>query len=245
MWEKPPLNFHLNINDVHVWLLDLNLALYQVDELRQIISKDEQIRANKFHFKEHQERFIITRASLRILLGKYLQIKPQEIDFYYSEKGKPFLSKTLNHQDILFNLSHSENIALYGFTKNIKIGIDVEKIKDNCQVENLAKRFFTNYEYHIISNLKGLEQKQAFFKAWTSKEAYLKAIGEGLGGGLDKIEIELKGVNQKVINIRENQEIINNWCLQNIDINKDYIAAIALENCKNTSRLRYFSKIFN
>jgi 4'-phosphopantetheinyl transferase len=75
-----------------------------------------------------------------------------------------------------------------------------------------------------------LQQKQVFFQAWTSKEAYLKAIGEGLAGGLDKIEIELNNINKKVIKIRGNQEIINNWYLEKININDDYIAAIALEN---------------
>lgn len=240
IWQQPNLKLNLGLNDVHVWLLDLNFEIDKIDELKKILSEDEQIRANKFKFEYHQHRYIITRANLRIILSKYLQINPNKIEFYYSEKGKPSLEQKCNQKELEFNLSHSENLAIYGFTNNIKIGIDIEKIKDNCDVESLANRFFTLNEYHIISNLKGKEKLQAFYQAWTSKEAYFKATGEGLIGGLNNIEIALNSLERKLVSIHGNKQIINDWTLHKIDINDDYMATIALENLKKKIILHYF-----
>jgi 4'-phosphopantetheinyl transferase len=240
IWQQPPLNLNLNLNEIHVWLLDLNLDLHKVDQLSNILSEDELTRAKKFHFEHHQHRFIITRANLRFILSKYLKITAQEIEFIYSEKGKPSLVKTCNQEGIEFNLSHTDNLALYAFTKNQKIGVDLEKIKDNCDIENLAKRFFTNNEYQVISNLERKQQPQAFFQAWTSKEAYLKATGEGLGGGLENIEINLHSQERELVRIEGNKQLVENWTLEKIDINDDYIATLAVKNLKKEIMLHYF-----
>ncbi len=240
MWEQPPSNWILESNDVHIWRLELNLPINKVNLLRNILTKDEQKKADKFRFEHLQHRFTLTRATLRIILGKYLQISPKQVEFSYGSKGKPSLVPFLNNQSIEFNLSHSEDIALYGFSKNRNIGIDIEKIRSNCDVEQLAKRFFTPREYHIISELKGRKQQQAFFQAWTSKEAYLKAIGEGLVGGLDQIEIDLSSENRKLVNIKDEEKSIINWNLFAIDINDDYLATLAVEG-KNLDQIYKYS----
>lgn len=240
MWQLAPLNLNLELNEVHIWLVDLDFNLDLVDQLNNILCEDEQIKARKFRFEYLQNRFITTRANLRIILSKYLTISPQNIVFNYGEKGKPSLVKNINPEAIEFNVSHSENLALYSFIKQKKIGIDIEKIRDNCEVENLAQRFFTNNEYQIISRLRGRKQLQAFFQAWTSKEAYLKATGEGLGGGLDKIEINLENEARKILSIKDNQHLLENWTLHKIDINQDYIATLALENFQQAITFQYF-----
>lgn len=254
MWQKAVLDFEennglidliLSPNQVHIWLLNLEENLFQLNKLKSILSPDEQIKANKFRFPIHQNRFIIARANLRLILSKYLVVKPQAIEFSYSEKGKPSLAKHLNQQLIEFNLSHSENLALYGFTLKNKIGVDIEKIKENSDTDGIAKRFFTNNEYQIISQLSGKEKHKTFFKFWTSKEAYLKAIGEGLTGGLNNVEIKIKNQQIKLNTPNKSKQVISNWQLKQIDIEKDYIATIAVENKQRDINYRFYTNSLN
>jgi 4'-phosphopantetheinyl transferase len=239
MWERLPSNLLLKSNDVHIWRLELNLPINQVNLLQNVLSKDEQKRADKFRFKHLQHRFIMTRATLKMILAQYLQISPEQVEFSYTPKGKPSLAPWLNNQRIEFNLSHSEDIALYGFNKERKIGIDIEKIRSNCEIEQLAQRFFTLREYQIIRQLQGRKKQQAFFQAWTSKEAYLKAIGEGLGGGLDQIEIDLNTEERKLVKIKGDQQAIINWRLLAIEINDDYLATLAVEGTNQYQIKKY------
>jgi 4'-phosphopantetheinyl transferase len=226
MCEK---QLNLGVNDVHIWYLDLNLYLDKLEEFKAILSQEELTKAFKFKFEKHQNRFIITRANLRLILSKYINIAPENIEFIYSEKGKPSLAQNYDDLGIEFNLSHSGELALYAVTKDKRIGIDVEKIRTNCDVESIAKRFFCESEYQFISRLPEGEKQRVFYQVWTRKEAYLKATGEGLGGGLDTIELDLESKDTKIISIKGEEKTSNNWYLYELKMPENYLASLAVE----------------
>jgi 4'-phosphopantetheinyl transferase len=219
---------NIDLNDIHVWYLDLNLFAHKIDQLQKILCEEELRKAFQFRFEKHQNRFIITRGVLKIILSKYIDIEPEKIEFVYTQKGKPSFVTNSNEQSIEFNVSHSSDLALYAIAKETRIGIDVEKIKGNRELESIAKRFFCPREYQFISSLKDQEKEIAFYQAWTSKEAYLKATGEGLAGGLDAIELDLASKDRKIIKLKREQNNIRNWYLYNLDINDNYIATLAV-----------------
>ncbi len=224
-WQFPPENLQLFHNEVHLWQKYLNLSQQKVAELSTILAPDEQKRADRFRFPIHRNRFIVARATLRQILARYLNLEPQKIQFQYSDRGKP----SLIDNKIEFNLSHSQDLAIYGFTKNRKIGVDLEYLKDMPDAENLAKRFFCDREYQAISSFQPPDKQTAFFKIWTAKEAYLKATGVGLMG-LDDVEIVLNSsVDVKIASINHNIEAASNWYLSSFKIKADYIAAVAIE----------------
>jgi len=170
----------LSDRHLHLWWADLNPFMPQLAKFRSCLSVDEQERADHFHFDEHRQYFILARGILRSLLAQYLTCHPSDIQFTYSQRGKPALA--LPQSELNFNISHSQNYALYGFALNASLGVDIETIRPLKDVDSLAKRFFLPSEYQHIQQTPIAKQPYTFFRYWTYKEAYLKAIGQGLAG---------------------------------------------------------------
>lgn len=232
MWKILPDKLILKKDTIQVYCVNLDSQLSQINLLKNNLSEDEQIRANKFKFENLKNRFTVCRSILKILLGKYLNIKPSEIVFDYGDKGKPSLAKSCNHLGIEFNLSHSENFALYGFALKYRIGVDLEYKREITELEKLVKRFFHLRECELLSKLKNGEKQDLFFKIWTAKEAYLKALGTGIAGGLDKIEID----NSQ---FKIDNKVLNNWQLYHFETNINYVASLALENQTKLPMITY------
>ncbi|MBR8827833.1 MAG: 4'-phosphopantetheinyl transferase superfamily protein [Gomphosphaeria aponina SAG 52.96 = DSM 107014] len=222
MWQQPPKELSITAREVHVWRANLNLPIARVNELVNILSEDEEKRANRFYFEEHRKRFIVARGTLRLILAQYLAIAPEKFKFKYSDKGKP----SLKGEQLQFNVSHAEDLALYGFTLERKIGVDVEYVRKVRDVENIAERFFSEREAEIIKQLAPEEKITAFLHFWTGKEAYFKATGEGISGGLDEIEIDL---NSGLLRIKGDSQAALGWCLYKIIPGKDYLGTVAVE----------------
>ena len=193
MWLKAPTDINsikLLPNEVHVWRENLDNSIPFLDDLTRILSEDELIRANRFHFEQHRQRFIAARGILRNILSRYLNIEASKIKFGYEARGKPFLDESCNQNKLNFNVSHSQNFALYAVSLNNSIGVDLECINSTTDVVSLAQRFFAPSEFSLIESAPQEQQQQLFFRYWTCKEAYLKARGTGLKD-LHKVEIYL------------------------------------------------------
>lgn len=181
-------------------------------------------RAHRFHFEQDKTRFIIGRGLLRIILGRYLKIKPEQLQFFYSPTGKPALVSSSSK--VQFNLSHSEEMILYAFTRDRFIGIDLEYLRPIPDLKQLIQQFFSVAETSAILSLPVSEQQQAFFQTWTCKEAYLKATGVGLAQ-LQQVEISLTpGEPYRLLN---NKLSANRWSLQTLTLAPDYVAALVVE----------------
>lgn len=164
---------------------------------------------------------------MRQLLGNYLQINPNRIEFEYSDRGKPRLAASIGNSYIQFNVSHSLEYALYGFTNSYLVGVDLEFLRETQDAAELAKRFFTNQEFQLIANLTYEEQQKAFFQLWTAKEAYLKAIGTGLSDSLSDIEITFDCAKKlKLLSVGENIATVGNWSMYHFIPAANYVAAI-------------------
>lgn len=209
-----------------------------IEVLATTLSPDESDRAHRFHFEKDRNRFIAARGILRSLLGTYLNLPPSQLQFTYSDRGKPSLSVP-TPGNLSFNLSHSKGLALYAVTLTSPIGIDVEYLRPMSDVLQLAKRFFSHSEYEVISRLSPPERHRAFFTAWTAKEAYLKAIGSGLSGGLEKVEVSIdSGEVLKLLSIDGDASLADLWSLYSIETHPDYLAALAIK--KNNWNLSYW-----
>ncbi|MBO1063605.1 MULTISPECIES: 4'-phosphopantetheinyl transferase HetI [Nostocales] len=189
-WLPAPKKLDLLLNDVHIWRINLNSDELQLQFFRETLSSDEIARAERFYFPEHRQRFMAGRGTLRAILGQYLDIAPKQVEFEYQPRGKPLLAAKFADKGLLFNLSHSQDLALLGISYQHQIGVDLEYIRTMSDLEGLAKRFFSAREYEYLRLLSLAQQQQIFFRYWTCKEAYLKATGDGLVQ-LEEIEIDL------------------------------------------------------
>ena len=236
-WVQPSIELKLLDNEVHLWLINLNISSQEIARLTNTLSTDEIVRADRFKFENHRDRFIAARGFLRQILSNYLQKNSEKITFEYSGRGKPKLLNT----NLQFNVSHSQNIALYSFTKNNLIGIDIEYLRSNVECNKIAERFFNEIEYRIINNLSQDKQARTFFQFWTMKEAYLKATGEGLGGGLETVKIELnRNLEAKVKAIAFNEIEPNNWFFKSFIPEQGFVATVAVNTKQLPLDIKYY-----
>ena len=237
-WDNPPEKLNLSKNEIHIWRANLDLPSMMLKKLARILSEDEKTRANRFRFEQHRDRFIAARGILRQLLGNYLQIKSDLVIFEYSSRGKPQIVSSLNQDNLQFNISHSQDWALYGFNYQRIIGVDLEYIKDNIDYKQLAKRFFRTQELQLINSYPAREQKTIFFQLWTAKEAYLKATGDGLAESLDTIQFTLNNNSElNLVAIKQAHQQASYWLIDNFIPQDNFIATIAVENRSTNSNL--------
>ena len=217
-------------NEVHVWRVFLDLARIEIESLLGILSADELERAGRFHFERDQKRFIVAHGILRQILGKYLGKNPHELRFEYTSHGKPELIAEPGYDTLSFNLSHSGAFALYAVTRGRKIGIDIEQVRDEVTVGQIARRFFSQGEISSLERIPKEKRTEVFFQYWTRKEAFLKAMGEGFSFPMEQCDVSLLNgiVLSPIILLNDTQES-SGWYVQDLFPCPGYAASIAVE----------------
>jgi 4'-phosphopantetheinyl transferase len=229
-WCASPETVTLGKNEVHVWRASLELPSSQVQRLQENLSEEELERADRFHFQRHRSHFIAARGILRTILGRYLKREPKRLRFEYGPKGKPELARHTDHRRLRFNVSHSHGLALYAVAHDREVGVDVERIRPEMAGEKIAERFFSPREAAALHRLPAEIQQEAFFTCWTRKEAYLKAIGEGLTLRLDQFEVSIvPGEPATLLSIKEDPEGASHWSLKELDPGPGYVGAFAVK----------------
>ena len=227
MWLDQPDNLTLSEAEAHIWQADLDLNESLQSSFLKLFSHDEKNRAKKFRFNIDSQRFIIARGILRSLVGKYLEINPAEISFQYSEFGKPGIA---GNKSLQFNISHSQNIALFAFTKKFNVGVDVEFVNPNIEVKDIATKFFSANEIMNLLALTEQEQTLGFFNCWTRKEAFIKAVGEGLSFPLDKFEVSLEPDKPaKLLATDWDPKAFSKWSMYSISPGAGFVGSLVIE----------------
>jgi len=229
-WSLMPERPLLGQKDVHVWRVDLNQAPAIIARCRELLSIDEQGRADRFHFESDRQHFTVARGCLRAILASYLNIGAQTIQFSYAAHGKPELATScLQSRPLKFNLAHSGSFALYAFTLVGDIGIDLEHIRPDFTGDDIARRFFSSTEVERLTRLPANVRDEAFFNCWTRKEAFLKAKGIGLSLPLDQFDVTLAPSEPAAVLLnRWDVTEARRWSWQAIDVGPGYVAAVAV-----------------
>ena len=222
-WPVAPAELPALERTVHVWAVPLDDARVDLDGGLELLSPDERERAARFHFEQHRRRYLIAHIALHRILSRYLQIAPARLYFDLGSNGKPKLPPALGASGIEFNLSHSNEMALLAVNRIGEVGVDIEYVKPGFKFEEIAERFFTAREAAVLRGLPSELQRQAFFKCWTCKEAFLKAKGTGLSGKLDVVEITLSAGDQ--VRIRAD---VPGWSLAELNPIYTYEAALVV-----------------
>ena len=216
-------------NEVQLWRVDLEAIGAGESRWQRLLSSDELARASRFHFSRDRQRFVTSRALLRTILGSYLSIDPDRLSFSYSKKEKPSLGPTHADSGVTFNVSHSGGIALLAFTRRREIGVDVEQVRRDSDMEVIARRFFSAHEQSQLAALPSEEKIEAFFRCWTRKEAYIKATGNGLSLPLSQFDVLLgAGEKNALLATRPDGSEAGRWLLQEVPGGPGYIAALCV-----------------
>jgi len=178
---------------VQIWRLHLDPPPKALEQLHGLLSADEQRRAERLRPPVHRARFVTARGLVRSILAAHLGGTPPEaLVFRYGEQGKPALAEPETGHTLGFSLSHSRDQALLAVGWHRTLGIDIEAIRPETEVDAIAGRFFSPSEVAALRSLPSPNARQAaFFRCWTRKEAYLKALGSGVFRGLDSFDVSL------------------------------------------------------
>jgi 4'-phosphopantetheinyl transferase len=214
---------------IHLWSLRLDPSPAAVAALEALLSPDERERAGRFRFDKHRRQYAVGRGALRTLLGTYLDRDPARIAFSYGPRGKPYLA-TLAASGLQFNLSNSDERALIGLVLGREIGVDLEFAKPMPDCEEIAERFFSASEREVLRSLPAERKEEAFFNCWTRKEAYLKAVGEGLAAPLDSFDVTLApGEAPRMLTLEGDAERARRWFFADLRPAERYAGALAIE----------------
>lgn len=212
-------------NEIHVYKSDLSKTASQISECIAILSPEEKERAEKFKLEIHRNRFIAARAVLRKLLSEYVNTEPSQIYFSYSAKGKPYLTG----KEIEFNVAHSGDVAVYAFSR-FEVGIDIEQIRQMDDAMRIARRHFSGKEIEELESLSADEISEAFFNCWTGKEAFVKALGEGISYPLSDFAVTLKAASEPAVSWTKQENESLDWKLFRFIPESGYVSSVAARN---------------
>lgn len=213
---------------IHFWYCDFNQNRAKLESYYALLSEDERTRSGRFKFDRDKECYIISRGILRLLLAAYLKQQPQDLNFDYTPFGKPFLS---HDNSIKFNISHSANMAVFAFVRNVEIGIDIERIKDDFDPLELAQGFFSKKEIQALEKQSKEDLPGAFFRCWTRKESFIKAEGSGLSFPLDQFAVSLDSDQEaELLDTQWDSKEKDHWQLFSFIPAQAYIAAVAIRS---------------
>lgn len=210
-------------SEVHVWSASLLVASERVDALLGELAADEKARAERMHTFDLSRRFIVARATLRRLLARYLPATATVV-FRYGARGKPHLAFDAG---ISFNVSHAEDRALYAIASEREVGIDIEATGRDVEIDGIARRVFSAAECDALRALPPLARREAFFRIWTRKEAYIKAHGEGFGYATRSFSVSQRDDDDALIADDGDADARRRWRVVGLDVGPGFAAALA------------------
>lgn len=214
--------------EIDVWRIDLE-PLVEVEQVfRTVLSSDEIERADRFIRKEHRLRFTAGRAALRYLLGQYCSLEPGDIQFEYNEFRKPSLHDSTH--GIEFNVSNTAALGVIAVALNRSVGVDIEQHRERLELEKLARRYFSPNEVEALFALNAEQTASAFYRCWSSKEAFMKVCGRGLSLGLNRFDVEVDPAKPpRILCIPEEMGAVGQWEMVALPMGDEIAGVLALE----------------
>ncbi|HEX2979348.1 MAG TPA: 4'-phosphopantetheinyl transferase superfamily protein [Anaerolineaceae bacterium] len=226
-WVFPVDRPNLRVDQIQVWRANLDVSEEVMNGLDRYLSVGEKRKLSRYRSKTDRNRYTAARAILRSLLGGVLGKSPADLRFWENDFGKPGL---VDDPRLKFNLSHANQMAVFAFSRNRELGVDIEAIRPELSDMDLAWRYFSRGEARVLEGLPPEKRSPAFFACWTRKEAYVKARGEGLSIPLDAFEVpvlpeEIDGG----IQVYGNPEETNHWRLLSFEVYPGFSMALVGE----------------
>lgn len=228
-WPAGPEAPELPADEVHVWRAELRPDAARSRALERLLATDERARAARFRFEPDARRYTIARGGLRRLLARYLDAAPDAIRLAESEHGRPYVSSPSPPPDFDFNLSHAGDRVVYAFSAAARVGVDVEWMQALPEMEELVALNFSPREQRSWSALPEAARERGFFDCWTRKEAFVKAVGEGLSHPLHAFDVSLDPGRPPELQRLEAGDPTH-WSLHDLDLGPGYAAALAVES---------------
>jgi 4'-phosphopantetheinyl transferase len=223
---------------VVVWIARISQVIDSLASLDRCLDPQDRARAARFHFVEDRARFTLGRALIRQSVGAYLDLEPEAIELSYTDLDQPGLK---NDANLHFSISHSHELVAVVLTAHARVGLDVEWMQTNSDLDDLANRIMSATEIETFQKLPPAEKCDAFFRVWTRKEAYLKALGEGISEGLQEISVSLDAGEISSVEDTRDRTSSPAWRLQSLPVPPEYQACLACDNPNKSLQFNWVS----
>jgi 4'-phosphopantetheinyl transferase len=193
-----------------------------------VLSRDEAARAGRFYQARDRRRYVVGRARLRAILGRYLGRAASQVEFRYEAHGKPVLHGGSTDARVRFNMSRAHELGVLAMQLDEELGIDIEHIRPFPDALHIAARFFTPDESDALRALRAPELEAAFFHYWTRKEAVVKSLGLGLSQPMDAFALSRHpGPAAEGITVAGADGTVTRWLVRVPTPSEGYVAALA------------------
>ena len=225
-------------NEFHVWFCcpDKITDKSVLDEYRSILSVEEIAKYKRFHFEKDRHSYLISHALVRKVFSSYCNVKPDKWSFTNNQHGKPDISPEIKCPALKFNLSHTDGMSVCVVSLENDCGIDVENIQRKSRTFAVADRMFAPAEVATMRSSNDGEVQRKFFEFWTLREAYVKAIGTGLGGSSKAfyftVEEQSTGERKmsKIHFVPDDSSQSSAWQFVLLNLSSEHISAVALKD---------------
>lgn len=229
-WPPVPASCALGPGAVHVCVTRLDVDDERRAALARLLAPDERARAASFLRPHLSHRYVAGRGQLRLWLSKYLATDPSALEFRYGRDGKPMLHATAGDAHLEFNVTHSGGVAVFAITRDARIGVDIESVVAFPEMRTIATSHFSAAELRVVSAESPERLPGAFFRCWTRKEAYLKAIGTGLMTPLDAFDVRVSDDEAPALTrVAGDPDAPRRWSLVHLSPCEGYVGAVAVE----------------
>jgi len=222
-------------NDVHVWSVRISGGETCTGKFRAILSPQELSRSAKFCFENLRREYLLKHGVQRVLLSRYLTVAPSQIEFEYGAHGKPRISGAA--EGLSFNQSDSFELAVFALARDLELGVDIEVVRDLQNMSQICELYFAPEENEELRGLAPQLFETSFFKTWTRKEAYVKAIGNGLSVSLRSFQLAASG-KPRIIHIDGDNRESEQWQVHSFTPAKNYVGALVYRGKRRL--VRYF-----
>jgi 4'-phosphopantetheinyl transferase len=223
-------------NSVHVFIVRLKGQDTCFDHCQAMLNERELQRASQFYCEHLRRTFTLSHGCRRALLGLHLGVPPPDIEFGYGARSKPFIAKPVT--DLRFNQSDSGDLVAFAFTAGCEIGIDIEEVRPVSDLENVVANVFTPREIVELCRIDPSLQQEAFFAIWTRKEAYVKALGDGLFIPTDSFRVTVcPGAQAPHVFFDQHPETVRDWQLHSFHPAAGYLGTIAYRGLRRSMHI--------
>lgn len=206
---------------VDLYEIHLPAFIQDTDRFYSYLSVEEKKRVDDMYDQNRRSFFIVSNGFRRVILSRYISITPAEIQFRTNQYGKPFISNQ-NPDGVTFNTSHSHEKLLFGICKNRDIGVDIQFESDNFPEMKIANRVFGSVDSSYLAKFSGDELRHEFFRIWSLKEAYCKALGLGFSLPVENMPVMSDLCDGEGTFSSQGSE----WYAYRIQVQRDYQASV-------------------
>lgn len=225
-WCEPTQWPELGRSVVQVWLASFQAWSSAIAGCQAVLSNDERDRAETFRIAARRDAAIITRGLLRRLVARHASVQADRIVIDQGTHGKPFTNLAgVPH----FNTTHSDALVAFAFTRVGEVGVDVERVRPAIPRQiPIAEKYFAAGELNQLRATPDGEKSEAFFRCWTRKEAFLKARGEGVFGGLNTFEVTLAREDARLLRV-EGATSQQPWWMASLPDVDQHVGAVVVQ----------------